>query len=201
MKPLRPAILSALLLSGLVAIEAPAHAAPPANKRVWKRIVGILDPSSFVGRSPGSDPCDVGVACVQGTPAPWTATEGRAEVDLDRGRVEFSVRGLVVAGDPTFANLGTTTVVTMVKGTLVCNDTEPGVPELVDTDAVALSPRGNARFKGHVDLPASCAAEPDDIVFLIRIADVSDPDRAFLVDLWNAFGAVRSDGSEGDGSD
>ena len=75
--------------------------------------------STFVGRSPGPDPCDVGVDRVQGTPAPWTATEGLAEVDLDRGRVEFSVRGLVVAGDPTFADLGTTTVVTMVKGTLV----------------------------------------------------------------------------------
>lgn len=38
--------------------------------------------------------------------------------------------------------------------------------------------------------PAS--PESQDAVFLIRIADVSDPDRAFLIDLWNAFGAVRT---------
>jgi hypothetical protein len=84
----------------------------------------------------------------------------------------------------------------MVKGTLVCNDTEPGVPELVDTDPVLLSARGNADFRGHVDLPASCKAEPNDTVFLIRVADVSDPDRGFLIDLWNAFGAVRGGGND-----
>ena len=120
---------------------------------------------------------------VEGTPAPWSVAEGRVEVDLDNQRIAFSVRGLVVASDPTFANLGTTTVVTMVKGTLVCNDTEAGVPDLAYTDAVPLSARGNADFRGHVDMPASCAAEPNDIVFLIRIADVSDPDRGFLIDL------------------
>jgi hypothetical protein len=56
---------------------------------------------------------------------------------------------------------------------------------------VTLSARGNAKFHGSVDLPASCSNEPGDVVFLIRIADVSDPARAFLIDLYNAFGAVR----------
>jgi hypothetical protein len=162
------------------------------QKVTWSRIVGIADAGSIVGRRESGEDCNIGVDCVQGTPAPWSAADGRAELDLDHSRVAFSVRGLVVASDPSFANLGTTTVVTMVKGTLVCNDTEPGVPDLVDTDAVALDSRGNADFKGHVDLPASCAAEPNDIVFLIRIADVSDPDRGFLIDLYNAFGASRS---------
>lgn len=174
-----------LLVSGLLVTTAPAQAA--GHKVIWKRIVGIAVPDSLVGRPPGGADCNVGVDCVAGTPAPWTTTEGRAEVDLDRGRVEFSVKGLVVAGDPSFANLGTTTLVTLVKGTLVCNDTQPGVPELVDTDAVALSSRGNASFRGHVDLPASCTSEPEDMVFLIRIAD---PD-LFLFDYYNAFGAVR----------
>jgi hypothetical protein len=174
-----------LLVFGLLATTAPAQAA--GHKVIWKRIVGIAAPDSLVGRPPGGGDCNVGVDCVAGTPAPWTTTEGRAEVDLDRGKVEFSVKGLVVAADPSFANIGTTTLITLVKGTLVCNDTQPGVPELVDTDAVALNSLGNASFRGHVDLPASCLAEPEDIVFLIRIAD---PD-FFLFDYYNAFGAVR----------
>jgi hypothetical protein len=153
----------------------------------WERIVGIIEPGGIVG----VDRCNGG-DCVVGTPAPWTARSGSAEVDLDNGRVEFKVRGLVVAGDPSFANLGTTSVITMVKGTLLCNDTAndtTDVAQLVDTDAVPLSAQGNAYFQGRVDLPASCTEEPDDIVFLIRIADAGD--FPFLVDRYLAFGAVR----------
>ena len=157
----------------------------------WQRIVGIVEPQGVVGLPSGSDECEIGVNCVQGTVAPWTVTAGRASVDLD-GDVQFTVLGLVLAGDPSFTNIGTRGVVTKIKGTLVCNDTEPGVPELVDTEEVRLSLRGDATFHGHVDLPPSCIDEPDDIVFLIRIADVSDPTAVFLIDLWNAFGAVRS---------
>jgi hypothetical protein len=192
MKSQKLGALAILSVIALLASSAPARAA--GGKLAWKRIVGIADAGSIVGRRASGEDCNVGVDCVAGTLAPWTATDGHAEVDLDKGRIAFSVRGLVIASDPSFANLGTTTVVTMVKGTLVCNDTEPGVPDLVDTDAVALDARGNADFHGHVDLPASCAAEPNDIVFLIRIADVSDEDHGFLIDLWNAFGAVRTGG-------
>ncbi len=196
MRNLRASIPAAFLFAGLLA-AAPGHAAEQRSHRLsWARIVGIADPGSIVGRRLSGEDCNVGVDCVEGTPAPWSAADGRAEVDLENQRIAFAVRGLVVASDPTFSNLGTTTVVTMVKGTLVCNDTEPGLPELVDTDAVPLSARGNADFRGHVDLPASCSAEPNDIVFLIRIADVSDPDRAFLIDLYNAFGAGRVGGSD-----
>ena len=172
---------------GLLATTAPSQAAERGNKVIWKRIVGIAAPGSLVGRPPGGGDCNIGVDCVEGTPAQWTTTEGRAEVDLDHGRVEFSVKGLVLADDPSFTNIGTPGLVTLVKGTLVCNDTQPGVPELVDTDAVGLSSRGDASFRGHVDLPASCVAEPRDMVFLIRIADPEN----FLFDLYNAFGAVR----------
>ena len=175
-----------LLAFGLLATTAPSQATE-RNKVIWKRIVGIAAPGSLVGRPPGGGDCNIGVDCVEGTPAQWTTTEGRAEVDLDHGRVEFSVKGLVLADDPSFTNIGTPGLVTLVKGTLVCNDTQPGVPELVDTDAVVLSSRGNASFRGHVDLPASCLAEPQDTVFLIRIADPEN----FLFDLYNAFGAVR----------
>jgi hypothetical protein len=40
-----------------------------------------------------------------------------------------------------------------------------------------------------VALPESCTSEPEDIVFLIRIAEADEP---LLIDLWNAFGAVRT---------
>jgi hypothetical protein len=193
MKALRFAISVAFLVLGVLA--APARAEQRSHNLSWSRIVGIADAGSIVGRRKSGDDCNIGVDCVQGTPAPWSAAAGRAFVDLDRGRVYFSVRGLVVASDPSFANLGTTTVVTMIRGTLVCNDTEPGIPDLVDTEAVPLSAEGDADFYGRVDLPASCAAEPNDIVFLIRIADVSDPDRGFPIDMWNAFGAVRTNDS------
>ena len=178
------ASIALFFLFGFVATAAEAD----VNKVTWKQIVGIIQPGGFVGRPQSDGGCNVGVDCVEGTVAPWTVTSGSAEVDLDQGRVKFTVRGLVVAGDPSFANLGTASVVTQVKGTLVCNDTVPGVPELVDTQAVPLSAGGNAAFNGIVDLPASCTDEPEDIVFLIRIADATVP---VLIDLWNAFGAVR----------
>ena len=187
---MRPSKFAAFLLLafGFLATTASAQATTERGKKViWKRIVGIAAPGSIVGRrSDGSD-CNIGVDCVEGTPAQWTTTEGHAEVDLDHGQVEFSVTGLVLAADPSFTNIGTAGDITLVKGTLVCNDTQPGVPELVDTDAVALSARGNANFRGHVDLPASCVAEPKDMLFLIRIADPEN----FLFDVYNAFGAVR----------
>ena len=175
------------LAFGFLATTAKSQAAERSNKVIWKRIVGIAAPGSIVGRPADGGDCDIGVDCVQGTPAQWTTTEGRAEIDLDKGRLEFSVKGLVLAADPTFTNIGTPGFVTLVKGTLVCNDTQPGAPELVDTDAVVLSSRGNATFRGHLDLPASCLAEPEDMVFLIRVADPEN----FLFDSYNAFGAVR----------
>ncbi len=190
MKSLRLVSVCALWVFGLLA-TVPAQAGQHGSKLIWSRIVGLADPGSLVGRRESGEDCNVGIDCVQGAVGAWSAAGGSASVDLDSGRVDFSVEGLVVASDPSFANLGTPSVVSMVKGTFVCNDTEPGIPELVDTDPVRLTARGNARFHGHVELPASCTGEPGDIVFLIRIADVSDPDRAFLIDLYNAFGAVR----------
>jgi hypothetical protein len=181
------------LAFGLATMQAVAD--DGSTEVIWQRIVGIVEPQGIVGLPSGADECEIGVNCVQGTVAPWTVTAGRARVDL-AGDVQFTVRGLVLAGDPSFTNIGTRGVVTKIKGTLVCNDTEPGVPELVDTEGVRLSLRGDATFRGHVDLPPSCTDEPDDIVFLIRIVDVSDPNAVFLIDLWNAFGAVRTRSDE-----
>jgi len=166
-------VVSILMLSIACGfVDTTAHA---GDKVKWERIVGIIQTGVVIGG-------------VEGTRASWTVSKGSAEVDLDNGRVKFKVKGLVLADDPTFANIGTTSVITMVRGTLVCNETDD--PELVETDAVPLSAQGDAEFQGRVDLPQSCTDEPEDTVFLIRIADVVDGFE-FLIDLWNAFGAVR----------
>lgn len=171
--------------------SAQASADGGGTRVLWRRIVGIVVPDSIVGRRapPPDGGCDIGVTCVVGAPAPWTASGGQAEVNLDNGKVTFTVHGLVLADDFNAVNIGTPNVVTKVKGTLVCNDTEPGFGELVDTEAVPLRTTGDARFSGRVDLPASCTDEPEDIVFVIRIADVSGFEE--IIDTWNAFGAGR----------
>ena len=72
----------------------------------------------------------------------WITTAGRAEVDLGNGNLTFTVKGLVLADDFNLASIGTPRPLTKVKGTLVCNDTEPGFAELVDTEAVPISADG-----------------------------------------------------------
>ena len=95
---------------------------------IWRRIVGIVVPDNIVGVEPPSGGCDK--TCAVGAPAPWITTAGRAEVNLDTGKLTFTVHGLVVAFDYGCCNIGTPgTIVTKVKGTLVCNDTKPGFGE------------------------------------------------------------------------
>jgi hypothetical protein len=149
-------LLSWTLVLALIATFARADDGGGGAKVQWKRIVGLVETGSLVGRPASGGDCEIGVDCVAGALAAWTVTNGNAEVDLDRGEVRFAVNGLVLASDPSFTNLGTPGIVTKVKGTLVCNDSEPGVPELVDTDAVRLSAQGGATFHGPVELPASC---------------------------------------------
>jgi hypothetical protein len=175
----------------IAATQGSAQASAEDTRVIWQRIVGIVVPDSIVGRRapPPSGGCDIGVTCAVGAPVPWTATGGEAEVNLDTGDITFTVHGLVIADDFNLVNLGTPAFITKVKGTLVCNDTEPGYAKLVDTGAVPLRRSGYATFSGRVDLPASCTNEPADIVFVIRIADASEFQE--VIDMWNAFGAGR----------
>jgi hypothetical protein len=193
MNPLRvalsPRLLASVLVVGLAPVSAHADGAEHGTRVTWDRIEGILVPEDIVGRPSDGISCNPVLDCAVGTPAPWTTTAGSAEVNLDLGRVKFSVRGLVLGGDPSFTNLGTPGLITMVKGTLVCNDSGDGPSELVDTVAVPLSTRGNATFRGDVWLPPSCTDEPADMLFVIRVAEGEPP---FLIDRWNAFGAVRT---------
>ncbi len=184
------AIMSVSLVALLVGLGV-TTAQADGTQVEWERIVGIIVPLSIVGQHVGSPPCTVNVNCVRGAGFPWTAKEGRAQVDLGDGQVEFKVKGLALSGDPPPAVIGTTGIVRMVKGTLVCNVTDAGTTaNLVDTPSVALSAQGDAKFSGTVSLPSACTNEPDDIAFLIRVAAVAAgaPD---ITDLWIAPGAVR----------
>src|SRR5262245_52002571 len=132
----------------------------------WKTIIGVIQAGNLVGNIPGGG-------------QPWSTLDGRANVDLAAGRIDFEVRGLVLAGGNTIGNPG---AINLVKGTLVC-DAGTGAQQVVDTPLVPLDARGDAEFSGPVGpIPATCT--PNNTVFLVRIA----------ADRWIANGAVRIPG-------
>lgn len=169
--------LSGIILgtAGLLASSLPSNVAVADqndNSVRWQEIIGIMQVGNVVGSGTGAVP---------GGGQPWSATGGRARVDLASGRIAFEVRGLVLAGGN---GIGTRGGATQVKGTLVC-DTDGsaggGNSVLVDTDLVALDAQGDAQFRGDLGtLPAACF-EPD-IAFLVRIA----------AGRWIGNGAVRT---------
>jgi hypothetical protein len=141
-----------------------ASAAVAGDSVRWKTVIGIMQAGNVVAGVPGGG-------------QPWSTLGGDARVDLERGRISFDVKGLVLAGGNT---IGTPGAVTQVKGTLVCG-AGSATPALVDTPLVALSPQGDAEFDGaEAPLPAACANK--DLAFLVRIA----------AGRWIANGAVRS---------
>jgi hypothetical protein len=162
----------ALLLTLQLALVAFAPGAALAGDPhiQWSDVRGIIQPMALVGTNSGA---------VMGGGAPWSTTSGHVDVNLDRGRINFEVRGLVLAAGN---SIGTPDSVTMVKGTLVCdtNGSLTGNSALVDTDLVELDEQGNAHFNGAVGaFPAECS-EPD-IAFLVRTGGGA----------WIAYGAVR----------
>ncbi|HEV8715402.1 MAG TPA: hypothetical protein VGX03_21555 [Candidatus Binatia bacterium] len=167
---------------GLLTVKASADQAQEVR---WARIIGIQQAFDLVG---------VGTGQVTGG-APWETTVGAARVNLTTGRLRFAVQGLVLAvgsaggGAFTGLDIGTPAGVSQVKGTLVCDvdgSAGGGNSVLVDTPAVLLSAKGDARFNGNVGpLPVVCSSEPD-IAFLIRIVLP-----AAFADRWIAAGAVR----------
>jgi len=145
-------LLSSVAIAG-AATSLPALADRDNTVR-WETIIGIIQAVNVV-------------AGVAGGGQPWSTLGGNASVNLDNGKVDFEVRGLVLAGGNA---IGTPATITQVKGTLVCDTNgSAGGPVLVDTPLVTLSEEGDARFHGSVGaLPAACTAEPD-MAFLVRI--------------------------------
>ena len=152
-----------LIVSGLAlgaAVIGQNASAGPGDALHWQSVIGIAQGNNVVGNGTGA---------VTGGGTPWSALGGHVNVDLDSGKINFDVRGLVLAGGN---SIGTPGTILQVKGTLVC-DTDGSASDrnsvLVDTPLVDLGDEGDARFSGNVGpLPPVCASEPD-VAFLIRV--------------------------------
>jgi hypothetical protein len=189
MRNVRGIILSVITLAGLVltttSSRGQAVMGGDANVVKWDAIVGVAAPGSKVGNF---DPFGTGIPLV----FPISVQDGRALVQLQTGRMEFSVKGLALANSTALAVAGTTGVISEVMGTLVCNGIAGVVSEYTDTPAIALSPQGNAYFAGAIQVPTACLLTPDKLAFLIRVASVSNPAATIQVGRWVALGAVRT---------
>jgi len=157
---MRKSLCKSLIVSGLalgaIVIGQNASASSEDSLR-WQSVIGIIQGNNIVG---------TGAGAVMGAPGPWSTLSGHASVDFQRSKVDFNVRGLVLAAGN---SIGTPGTVQQVKGTLVC-DTDgsaSGTSVIVDTPLVELDEEGNAHFDGQLALPAVCTSEPD-IAFLIR---------------------------------
>ena len=146
------------LSTGLAAVSVSAWADDVVR---WKTVIGIIQAGNVVGN-------------ITGGGQPWSTTGGEARVNLRDGRIEFNVRGLVLAGGN---SIGTPDAITQVKGTLICNAGTTN--STADTPLVDLSATGDASFSGAVVIPADCT--PTNIAFLVRIA----------ANRWIANGSVR----------
>lgn len=155
--------IRSMLLSAFTVAAAGASApsfADSDNTAHWATVIGIIQAGNAVGSGTGQ---------VLGGGQPWSTLGGNATVNLRNGRVDFEVRGLVLAGGN---SIGTPGAITEVKGTLVCDTNGSaggGNSVLVDTPLVPLDEEGDARFHGSVGaLPDVCTSETD-IAFLVRI--------------------------------
>ncbi len=157
-------VRKSLVVAGLAlgaAVIGQNASADQADTLRWQSVIGIALGNNVVGSGTGT---------VTGGPGPWSALGGHVSVDPDTGKINFGVRGLVLAAGN---SIGTPGTVVQVKGTLVCDtdgSASGGNSVIVDTPLVDLDEQGDADFNGSVGaaLPAVCASEPD-IAFLIRV--------------------------------
>ncbi len=128
--------VSALLI-GLCGAFGVTTAQAENNHVRWERILGVIVPGNIFGER------NV-VAGVPSVGLSWAVMRGKAKVNLETGRMKFDVEGMVLRAAPGPGNvIGVPSpLVTMVKGTVVCNST--GAAELRDTVAVPLSAQGDA---------------------------------------------------------
>jgi hypothetical protein len=157
---LRKSLIVSGLALGVAAIGQNAYAGSYSALH-WQSVIGIAQANNVVGSGTGA---------ATGAPGPWSALGGHVNVDLDNGKINFVVRGLVLAGGNAIGTPGT---ILQVKGTLVCDTDGSASGEknsvVVDTPLVELDDQGDAQFNGSVGpLPSVCTSEPD-IAFLIRV--------------------------------
>ena len=161
MKRARIAVLLGIA-TGLTAASVSAWADDVVR---WKTIIGIIQAGNVVGN-------------ITGGGQPWSTTGGEAKVNLSNNRIEFNVRGLVLAGGNT---IGTPGAINQVKGTIICNAGTTN--STADTPLVELSATGDAQFSGETTTPIPPDCAPSNIAFLVRIA----------ANRWIANGSVRND--------
>jgi hypothetical protein len=120
----------------------------------WRGMEGVIT-------APGTDNP---VGQIHSGAGPWTIKAGAATINLTTGQGAFELEGLVLNGGNTS---GTPGAVTSVLGTLVCNAGSPAgsTEAAVDTEAVNLSPLGDAELSFKITVPAVC----NNPVFLIRV--------------------------------
>ncbi len=171
---------ASLLAMSLVFCLVPSWS-PAANPSdpviVWDRVVGITPAAGFTGQF---------IEGISPVGFPWTVEHGRAQVNLSNHRYHIFIQGLAIGAMPTpLSPIGTTGVVTSVRGAFVCTGGGP----VVETDSVELSSAGDAYLKGRLtdDLEA---CDPGNLVFLVRVASVL-PGAPDITGSWLAYGASR----------
>jgi hypothetical protein len=98
--------------------------------------------STIIGSKP-----DTVIGGVQSAVGAWTVRHGSAALTAD-GRFRVEVAGLVIT------SLGNPGPVKNISASLVCGGTGGSV--VATTDAVPLSPEGNAEIESRVTIPSAC---------------------------------------------
>ena len=155
MKPSRTSrLLTAVVATLVLGSVATTSDAATGSSIKWNEILALLQAGT-------SD----------STALPRQLKNGQAVVNMSNGQVWFQVKGLPYAG-PSDVEFGTQDrSAKQVKGTLVCNVLAGSGAILVDTPAVPLSDKGDAKFAGHVSLPSECLTASDNLAFFVRPVD------------------------------
>jgi hypothetical protein len=127
-KVLTRAILLGGLLAGVFVLSA------PAEEFLFRSTIIGSNPNTVIGGVPSGG-------------APWTVHRGAAALTGD-GRLRVEIAGLILV------NLGTPGPVKSVSASLVCGGTGGSV--VATTDAVPLSPEGDAEVESRVNMPSAC---------------------------------------------
>jgi hypothetical protein len=170
-------VLFTVLVLAFLLIPTWSLAKQGSSTITWERIEGITPVPNFSGQL---------IEGILPVSFPWTLEHGRAQINLASGRFEIFLRGLAIGAMPTpLSPLGTTGVVTAVRGTLVCTGGGP----LFDTDAIQLTETGDAFVRGRL-ADGIGACDPERTVFLLRVAAVL-PGAPNITGYWLAYGASR----------
>src|SRR5690242_11888608 len=89
---------TAALFASAILVTLSSAAAQANQELEWHGIFGLIEPFNVVGvGTPTPPPPDNSTTGQVTGAAPWVTISGHAEVDLDTGRANFKVRGLVLA--------------------------------------------------------------------------------------------------------